>query len=57
MAVSDVYDAIASDRPYRKGMNREGIISIFKSESGRQFDPAVVDAFLELMEETSALAA
>ncbi|MCB2147710.1 MAG: HD domain-containing protein [Deltaproteobacteria bacterium] len=57
MAVADVYDAMTSDRPYRKGMERERVFSIMKSEAGHQFDPAVVEAFLELIQEKSALAA
>ena len=57
MAVADVYDAMTSDRPYRKGMGLEQAIAVIKSEAGRQLDPVVVEAFLELMKERSALAA
>jgi putative nucleotidyltransferase with HDIG domain len=57
MAVADVYDAMTSDRPYRNGMELERVLSIMESEAGHQLDPSVVEAFLELMQEKSALAA
>jgi putative nucleotidyltransferase with HDIG domain len=49
LAVADVFDAIRSDRPYRKGMAVERVIDIIAEEAGRQFDPNVVEAFLEIM--------
>ncbi|UCF56550.1 MAG: HD domain-containing protein [Deltaproteobacteria bacterium] len=57
LAVADVYDALVSDRPYRSGMERERVIEIIKEEAGKQFDPNVVKAFLEVMteEESSKL--
>lgn len=57
MAVADVYDAMTSDRPYRKGMDLERVLSIMESEAGHQLDPSVVEVFLDLMQEKSALAA
>ena len=57
LAVADVYDAMASDRPYRKAMPPSRVISIIASEAGRQFDPEVVTAFMDLMKQKSALAA
>ncbi len=49
LATADVYDALISDRPYRKGMPFEKVISIIEEGSGTQFDPKVVEAFLEVM--------
>lgn len=46
IAVADCYDAIVSDRPYRQGWIKEKGIEIVRSESGKHFDPKVVDAFL-----------
>jgi HD-GYP domain-containing protein (c-di-GMP phosphodiesterase class II) len=46
LAVADVYDAIISNRPYRLGGVKENVIQIIKDESGKHFDPKVVDAFL-----------
>ncbi|MGC3969374.1 MAG: HD domain-containing protein [Pirellulales bacterium] len=45
VAVADAYDAMASDRPYRKGMEDEKLDAIFRSGSGKQWDPDIVDAF------------
>ena len=50
-AVADSYDALISDRPYRRGLDRTRAIEIIKEGSGRQFDPRVVRAFLTLMEQ------
>jgi PAS domain S-box-containing protein len=48
-AVVDVWDALGSDRPYRKAWPREQILQYIRDESGRQFDPQVVDAFLRFI--------
>ena len=48
-ALADFYDAVNSDRPYRPAREREQVIDLIKQGSGGQFDPKVVDAFLELM--------
>ena len=47
--VVDVFDAITSDRAYRKARSREDMVAIMSSESGKQFDPAVLAAFLETL--------
>lgn len=47
LAVADTYDAITSDRPYRKGPGHEFAIEEVKRCSGTQFAPEVVEAFLE----------
>ncbi|MBW1691515.1 MAG: HD domain-containing protein [Deltaproteobacteria bacterium] len=49
LAVADVYDALISDRPYRKGMELEKTLSIIKENSGTQFDPNAVEAFLKVV--------
>jgi response regulator RpfG family c-di-GMP phosphodiesterase/HAMP domain-containing protein len=49
LAVADVYDALVSDRPYRSGMDQERVIGIIKEEAGKQFDPNVVEALLEVI--------
>jgi HD-GYP domain-containing protein (c-di-GMP phosphodiesterase class II) len=46
LAVADVFDAMKSDRPYRKGMPLERVMGIIQEESGRQFDPVVVEALV-----------
>jgi len=45
IAVADAYDAMTSDRPYRKAMSHEEAVSELKRCSGTQFDPKVVTAF------------
>ncbi len=45
VAVADAFDAMGSDRPYRKGMPGEKIDEIFQSGSGEQWDPQVIEAF------------
>ena len=45
VAVADSYDAMSSDRPYRKGMPEGRIDGIFREGSGKQWDPCVVEAF------------
>ncbi len=45
LIVIDCYDALVSDRPYRKGMAEAQALDILKSLSGKQFDPEVVSAF------------
>lgn len=47
-AVVDAFDAIVSDRPYRKGRTVDAAREEIKRCSGTQFDPACVDAFLKI---------
>ena len=47
-AVVDVWDALLSDRPYRQAWAREHVIQYFREQSGKQFDPEVVERFLAL---------
>lgn len=48
LSVADAYDAMASDRAYRKKMEKEKIIEIIKANSGSQFAPEIVPVFLEV---------
>lgn len=45
LTVVDCFDALVSDRPYRKGMSNQQALAIIRSLSGKQFDPAVVQIF------------
>jgi putative nucleotidyltransferase with HDIG domain len=49
-AVADSYDAMTSDRPYRKGLPASEAVGMIRAKAGTQFDPAVVEAFLEIPE-------
>ena len=50
IAVADTFDAMYSNRPYRKRMNFDKAVSIIKEVSGTQLTSDVVDAFLRLVE-------
>ena len=50
IGVADTFDAMYSDRPYRKRMNFDKAVSIISEVSGTQLTPDVVDAFLRLVE-------
>ncbi|MBI2094455.1 MAG: response regulator [Candidatus Omnitrophica bacterium] len=50
-AAVDAFDAMITDRPYRKGMKIEEAINELKRNRGTQFDPHVVDAIISLYEE------
>ena len=49
LSVADTYDAMTSDRPYRKGRDPEIAIAEICNQAGKQFDPKVVEAFLVVM--------
>jgi HD-GYP domain-containing protein (c-di-GMP phosphodiesterase class II) len=53
-AVIDVWDALCSDRPYRKAWPRQKAREYIQSLSGSHFDPRVVDTFLRLMQSPGA---
>ncbi len=55
VAVADAYDAMASNRPYRKGMPQEKIESIFRGGAGQQWDPVIVEALLEALDEVQMI--
>jgi putative nucleotidyltransferase with HDIG domain len=46
IAVADAYDAMGSDRPYRKKLSKEKILKEFTEQSGKQFDPQIVNALM-----------
>lgn len=47
-AVADVYDALTSDRPYRKAWTEAQTLEYIRAQSGKYFDPQVVEAFFSL---------
>lgn len=49
IAVADAFDAMTSDRPYRKALSREAAILELRRNSGGQFDPQVVSVFLHIL--------
>lgn len=49
VAIVDVYQALVSNRPYRKAYSQREALKIIKEESGTHFDPKIVKAFLEIL--------
>jgi HD-GYP domain-containing protein (c-di-GMP phosphodiesterase class II) len=49
-AVIDVWDALLSDRPYRKAWPRNKVVEYIRSLSGKQFDPQVVEEFFKMID-------
>ena len=56
MALADVYDALISRRVYKEPMTHAQAVAIIAPGRGKDFDPAVVDAFMALQEDFSAIA-
>jgi len=54
-AVIDVYDALTSDRPYRKAWPEEKVRVHLREQSGTHFDPRAVEVFLNMLEEDCAM--
>jgi len=51
ISVADVYDALTSDRSYRKKLPEQTAAGMIRENSGLQFDPKIVEAFLEIYEQ------
>lgn len=56
MALADVFDALISRRPYKEPMPLERAVAMIRDERGRHFDPDVVDAFVELVDQFAEIA-
>ncbi len=56
VAIADVYDAVTTERPYKKAMSHETAEGIIRDASGKQFDPVIVEAFLRHVEDFKRLA-
>jgi HD-GYP domain-containing protein (c-di-GMP phosphodiesterase class II) len=48
-SVVDVWDALTTDRPYRKAWPKHDALNYIRSKAGTEFDPRVVDAFVEMI--------
>jgi HD-GYP domain-containing protein (c-di-GMP phosphodiesterase class II) len=51
IGVADALDAMTTDRPYRKALSFDSAVAEIKNNSRSQFDPAIVDIFLECLNE------
>ncbi|HEY3358994.1 MAG TPA: GAF domain-containing protein [Polyangia bacterium] len=54
IAVGDAYDAMTSDRPYRKALSHADALAEIRAKSGSQFDPRMVEIFLRIIEAPAA---
>lgn len=55
LAIADVFDALVSERQYKKGMSLEQAFEIMEKERGRSFEPQLLDVFMEAEEELREL--
>jgi putative two-component system response regulator len=53
-AIADVYDALTSERPYKRAWTPEEALAEIRDQAGRHFDPALVDIFIAIVEPASA---
>jgi putative two-component system response regulator len=56
MAIADVYDALVSDRPYKKSFTHEKAVDIILQGKGTHFEPTLVDLFLKVSDEFNSIA-
>lgn len=52
VAIADVFDALTSDRVYRKAFPVEEAVQMMREQRGRHFDPVLLDAFMEVLEDS-----
>jgi len=51
IAVADVYDALTSERPYKKAWTEEDALSLLKEEAGEHFDPELIPLFISCLDD------
>ena len=56
MAIADVYDALISERPYKKPFTREEACKIIEKNAGKHFEPLLVDIFLNIEDKFAQIA-
>ncbi len=54
-AVADVFDALTSERPYKKAFSNKDSFEMIRAERGQHFDPTIVDIFLDNAKEIVAI--
>lgn len=55
LAVADVYDAMTNPRPYRDSVDPKEVVEMIRKQSGSQFDPDVVSAFLTVIDDSGGV--
>jgi response regulator RpfG family c-di-GMP phosphodiesterase len=51
IAVADVFDALGKNKPYKEALSDEEIVEFFKNESGKHFEPKIVQILLDNIDE------
>lgn len=54
IAIADVYEALISDRPYRKALSKKEALKIIKENSGTRFDPKVAGILIDVLKKRKA---
>jgi putative nucleotidyltransferase with HDIG domain len=54
LAIADVYDALIHERPYKKAWSKDQAVAEIRAQSGKHFDPNVVEVFLEIISDTDS---
>lgn len=57
VSIVDAYDAMTTDRPYRRALSRQEAVRRLRAKRGRQWDPTLVELFCSLVEQDKLLAA
>ena len=57
VAIADVFDALTSVRPYKAAWSVEDAVALLEREAGRQFDPALVPVFVQILPQVLAIRA
>ena len=55
VAIADVFDALTSERPYKKAWNVKDAINFIKEQRGQHFDPELVDVFISILDDILAI--
>jgi HD-GYP domain-containing protein (c-di-GMP phosphodiesterase class II) len=55
VAVADVYDALSSRRCYKDAWDESRVLAIMREESGRQFDPGIIEVFFDVLDHLRAI--
>ena len=55
MALADVFDALGSERIYKKAWPLEDILNLFKEQRAKHFDPYIIDIFMDNLDEFLAI--
>jgi putative two-component system response regulator len=54
VAIIDVYDALISERPYKKPLTEDEAISAIQVDAGKRFDPYIANVFIEIKDQVNA---